>query len=177
MRDYESGEKSRSAVIEPQRSPENRPTLPSRILTPAGACSHRWHGQCLERREETASLASYARLGWPLRKKQRDTRYRRGTFSQYRSAAGIALRTCGGCGRPVLSMVYPGVFGLHPSKNQLCHSPETRVTPITIVRNRQPMAIFDNTGLVFGVYRCSEVTALTGESCLRNYSPPTTGPV
>src|SRR5579872_4809720 len=40
-------------------SPENRPTrMASGTLTPAGACSLRGHGQCLERREETASLSS-----------------------------------------------------------------------------------------------------------------------
>jgi len=40
-------------------SPENRPTrMASGTLTPAGVCSLRGHGQCLDRREETASFSS-----------------------------------------------------------------------------------------------------------------------
>src|SRR6266498_5330333 len=67
-------------VLGPQRSPktgqwlspENRPTrIVCGTLIPAGACSLRAHGQCLERREETASFGSgtawVGRCGRPSR--------------------------------------------------------------------------------------------------------------
>src|SRR5215472_12603309 len=56
-----------ATFLKPQRSPktgqwlspENRPTrIASGTLIPAGSCSLRGHGQCLERREETASLST-----------------------------------------------------------------------------------------------------------------------